>query len=129
MSALQLSVMSPTTEYVGLYNRGSSDDYDCLKRLVKSANESGLSILRICDNPLPSQDLEITASLYTHYGEALPIDLALMITQVIVSEGFKVVIVDGYLHSLKDYLPRLRWILSQYDARLILFGDHSEHKS
>ena len=124
-----MNVISKPVEYVTILHRASLRDHEKLRNTVNNALKVDDSILKICDQPEVDKGIDVGASIYFNQANSSSLDFALMITQLIVSESFDLIIIDGYLPQLERYLPRLRWILHHYHTHLILFSDHVKRLS
>ncbi len=123
MTKHQVRVLMPQRELVLYYDRASHQDYRTLSQWTQSQRACGKTVLRVCDSISFHLLLEVDQSIYLDHSNKLPIEIAVIITQLISSQSYEVIILDGLLIDINKYLARLRWILSIFDTQLIIFRD------
>ena len=123
MTSIKINIIDQSPKLIRLYKRSSEQDKVHLEKAIHEMNDRGQSILMIRDHQYRSLDFCFAHTIYCDQNKVRPLDFALMITQLIISERFEVFILNGYLPSLYQFLPRLRWVSYHYGVQLILYGE------
>ncbi len=114
-----------TQEKQQLYTLSRAQAKDCawVSDKAQIQLEQAGQVLRLIDGSHPTWPLLTNETCSLNHEALSAFDLAYILTLFISAGTYSMIIVDGYLADLQEYLPRLRWVLSYYDCILVLLQD------
>ena len=122
-TSLNLRLIETKQELLSTLSRNKSADCLAVAEEAQQAIDQSKAVLRLIDSPYAIWHMPASDTLCLEHHNLNAFELALILTTFISAMAHSIIVLDGYLADLSFYLPRLRWILSHYQCRLILLQD------
>lgn len=120
---MPITVLSPSEDRITIFYYQTLRDYELLKIWSTHLILQGKYSLWISAHSQVYRDMEVSMMIYFDQSNKTPIELAYMLTMLVATEQFDLIILDGCLSDFSTHYPRLRWVLDQYQSYLVILID------
>ena len=122
-ASLNLRLIETKQELLSALSRTKLADCLAVAEEAQQAIDQSKAVLRLIDSPHAIWHMPASDIFCIEHQELNAFELSFVLTSFISTMEYSIIVLDGYLADLSFYLPRLRWILSHYQCRLILLQD------
>ena len=120
---LNIKLIKTEPDLLSSLSRAKKENCYLIAQQAQDLLDKSKQVLRLLDSPYAIWSMPSSDSLCLEHQDVSDFDLAYILTIFISTAKYSMIVLVGYLTDLRAYLPRLRWILSYYDCRLILLQD------